>query len=274
LTKPDAAAVRRGTSALHNRGARIRAPLSVVGAVLCVTSALAEPRPSFDCAKAKETAEKTICASEALAKQDLAIDQAYQRLRRSLDKKAAAALKDDQASFVAHRDQGIDNPDFELSQRLADRLAFLKSVRPPPKGLIGRWGNVYGEVIVKAGDGSKLDVTIDTVDPTSGRWLCEGVGGRAPLRGGRVSFLADEDDKERGWTIKVSRTGLMLKVHEIERAPAKSNGIRSHCGTNGFVEGLYFPLAPKAETADASGETKSDGTKEKRPEEEPPAARK
>jgi uncharacterized protein len=252
----------------------MRAPLAAVSAVLYITSALAEPRPSFNCTKAKEAAEKAICASEALAKQDATIDRAYQRLRRSLDKKAAAALKDDQASFISHRDQGIGNPDFELSQRLANRLAFLESIRPPPKGLVGRWGNGYGEVIVKPGDASMLDVTIDTVDPTSARWLCEGVSGKAPLRGGAVSFLADEDDRERSWTIKVSRTGALLKVEEIERAPAKSDGIRPHCGANGFVEGLYFPLAPKAETAEASGETKSDGTKEKRPEEEPPAARK
>lgn len=216
---------------------------ALVASLVAVGSALAAPRSSFDCRLAKEGAEQAICASEALARQDLAMAQSYERLRKGLDARAAAALQRDQDSFVRARDEAFGLPDEDLGQRLADRLAFLAALRPATStGLVGLWGNVFGEVEVAAGEEGRLVVTVATADPVSGRWICN-VGGSGSPSGDRLAATTSEDPDEEGWTLKLARAGHLLTLDETPPKSAADPRVRPFCGAGGLTAGAYFPLA-------------------------------
>lgn len=90
--------------------ARYRAgALTVVAMLTLVMPALAQtgPMPSFDCVNADRYVEWGICHDADLARLDVAIGAQYPLLLRSLDAIAAAALRADQARFLADRDSFI-----------------------------------------------------------------------------------------------------------------------------------------------------------------------
>lgn len=72
-------------------------------AVLAATPAVAQTRPSFDCAKASNSIEKTICASPELSKLDTDLAAAYAALSTRLDAKAKEHLARDENGWIANR---------------------------------------------------------------------------------------------------------------------------------------------------------------------------
>lgn len=224
------------------------APLAtIVFAALLACPAIAAPRASFDCRKAREGAEQAICASEALARRDVAVARASERLTRALDPQAQAALKTDQESFVAARDQAFGLPNEDIDARLAERLAFLSGVRTtPPEGLIGWWGNLLGEIEVAMGEDGRLTIMASTIDPVGARWACD-VGGSGSLAAGALTIATSEDPDEQGWTLTLTPAGRLLLVAETPPAGAAEPGRRPYCGANGATAGTYFPLTGQPE---------------------------
>ncbi len=79
-------------------------PLTIAVLVgLCASPALAQPKPSFDCARASTDIEKTICGSPELAKADAALAATYSALAAKLDAKAKEHLAKDETSWIVRR---------------------------------------------------------------------------------------------------------------------------------------------------------------------------
>ncbi|CAL1689884.1 hypothetical protein MMB232_00003 [Brevundimonas subvibrioides] len=61
-------------------------------------------RPSFDCRRARNSAERTICADPGLADLDVAMARRYARMQNNVDGKAAQILRDEQREWLRRRD--------------------------------------------------------------------------------------------------------------------------------------------------------------------------
>jgi uncharacterized protein len=196
-----------------------------------------QAKPSFDCTKAKSDVEKAICADPALSRADAEIAQRYRALRAALDPAAATALQADQGYFVSNRNDGFK--DFkDLQARLDERLDFLGKVKTEvPAGFAGTWGNLWGEVEIKPA-GGRVSVAIQTVEQTTGRWVCNADGSAAP-KGATLTIPGDS-----GWFVKLTREGSVLKVEGIK--PAGGDAMQPFCGLNGSVDGTFFPLTGAA----------------------------
>lgn len=210
--------------------------LGLGGALFCGSTSEAQPRPSFDCAKARSEVEKQICGNRELAELDNAIAEAFATLRKKLDSEANRILRAEQATFNATRDVVIDSKDLTLKEFMASHLAFLRRVEAPaagagPASFIGEWGNSSGSVQVKPGKDGALAVEVNT-SGFGGRWVCE-VSGEARLRDGRLGF--SEDDVQ----ISLARRGHALVVSE--KLPPDRR-MRDYCGANGAIEGGYLKL--------------------------------
>jgi uncharacterized protein len=198
-------------------------------------TALAQPRPSFDCAKAQGEVETAICGSADLSNLDRDIAASYAAARGQLDAGGRKALQDDQAQFLATREIALTWPDASLKDHMASRLAFLRSVRTAPAGadaaaFLGAWKADGGAVTIARAAGGKLKVTISTFAPVTARWVCE-VEADASIVNGRIGFV--EDDVR----ITLRRTGSVLKIDE--RLPDARRG-RDYCGANGSIAGAFF----------------------------------
>ncbi|QKD18217.1 lysozyme inhibitor LprI family protein [Mesorhizobium sp. NZP2077] len=144
--------------------------------------ALAQTKPSFDCAKAASVAEKAICADPALAQADADVAKNYAALLKTLDPRAGKALRDDQGDFIAYRDQiaGFnentpkDQQTFDLGEFLRDRATFLTGIRKPTDaGFAGTWSSVGGTVEIKTAGAGKLEVSEDVANPATGGGECD-----------------------------------------------------------------------------------------------------
>jgi uncharacterized protein YecT (DUF1311 family) len=61
------------------------------------------PQPSFDCAKASTTVEKTICSDANLARQDRNVAEAYRQKTSGSDEAAKKPIRDAQRAWLASR---------------------------------------------------------------------------------------------------------------------------------------------------------------------------
>jgi uncharacterized protein len=98
------------------------------------TQAQANPRPSFDCYRARSDVEIAICASPTLAAQDRAIASLYKRIRATSTPAGRAALLADQRQFLRTRDacygpegNGIDCLEGALAERVRELNGWLRS---------------------------------------------------------------------------------------------------------------------------------------------------
>lgn len=60
--------------------------------------------PSFDCRRARNSAERTICADPGLADMDVRMARRYARMQNNVDGKAAQILRDEQREWLRRRD--------------------------------------------------------------------------------------------------------------------------------------------------------------------------
>ena len=218
-------------------------------AVACLLPAVFTPmvaqaagNPSFDCRKAATEVEKAICASPPLSKADAEIAIAYDRLRKALDSRAAAALAADQRWFVGARDDAGTSKEGvgafrTLKERLMERARFLKGVRTKPQnGFVGSWHNNTGGFDIEAKPDGSLIVSGDTVEPVMGRWVCEiNASGR---EAGGVFEARQEGDAS---FLKLTREGASLKVETVFPDDASEHRVE-YCGQNGSMDGSYFQV--------------------------------
>ena len=231
----------------------MRTALTVVATLLLCGNALAQAKPSFDCAKAKSLAEKGICADPKLAELDAAVARNYASALAILDAGAGKALKSDQYWFVEARDNGMElNKDepkdkqiFDLADFLKDRAAFLVSIAHSPAGFVGTWSNLSGSVEIKAGARGKLEINAQTTRPITASWVCDVSGSAAPA-GQTLAFNdTDEANKPTGWRFAIHRKGDMITVDQ--NGPSSGDASEPPaCGHNGTVAGSYFFSKPKS----------------------------
>jgi uncharacterized protein len=81
--------------------------------------------PSFDCAAAKRAVEKAICSDEDLVRLDRDMNAAYQAALVKLAGAQAAALRQNQRTFIATRDRMFGRPDYQLKKEMERRLTQL-----------------------------------------------------------------------------------------------------------------------------------------------------
>ncbi|MEP6566219.1 MAG: lysozyme inhibitor LprI family protein, partial [Mesorhizobium sp.] len=226
----------------------------VVGALLVLATllashggALAQAKPSFDCAKAASLAEKAICADPALAQADADVAENYAAALKLLDARARKALRDDQRYFTQYRDQiaGFnentpkDQQNFDLGEFLRDRATFLADIRKPAAGqFIGTWSSGNGGVEIKAAGTGKLDISEEVANPISGSGSCEISGTVKAARQLRL-VDTDDDDKPTGFIFTFRRDGDQLVVEQSGEGKDDRTEPPS-CGANGHADGNFF----------------------------------
>jgi tetratricopeptide (TPR) repeat protein len=93
------------------------------GALMAVNN-----KPSFDCATARRSVEKAICASPDLANLDRQINAANIKAVRQAganDPRAGRALQREQDDFIARRNAVFGKPDYDLRKAMKERLDHL-----------------------------------------------------------------------------------------------------------------------------------------------------
>ncbi len=212
--------------------------------LLLLAAAPATAAPSFDCAKARRTDEKAICADPALAALDLAVDQSYRRARERLrDAGAQKALRDAQRDMITGRAFAADHPNGAgLKDYLAGWRDALDRIAAPRPGHTGGWANMTVIVDVRPRPDGRFAVKVDGSDPIIGAWRCE-YNGIGETRGGRlvVAWNREEDgeDGADGWLLHLARQGALLTIEEVKGPDAVEH--RPYCGHRGFLSGTYFP---------------------------------
>ncbi len=97
-----------------------------LGALIAVND-----RPSFNCATARRTVEKAICANPELANLDREINAVNTRVVREAaneSPRAGRAMQREQDVFIARRNAAFGRPDFDLRKEMRERLDHLLAV--------------------------------------------------------------------------------------------------------------------------------------------------
>jgi tetratricopeptide (TPR) repeat protein len=100
--------------------------LERLGALMAVYN-----KPSFNCATAKRPVEKAICATPELAKLDREINAVNTKVVRSATSdspRAGRALQREQDEFIARRNAGFGQPDYDLGKAMKERLDHLLAI--------------------------------------------------------------------------------------------------------------------------------------------------
>lgn len=193
--------------------------------------------PSFDCARATQDVEKAICDDSELARLDVGVAQAYDRVRKAFDPQSADLLRADQSMFLNIRDSVFEQDAKDLAARLRERQAFLADIHPASRnGFAGEWKNVLGGVTVTRKGGETLEVSISSAEPLQARWVCN-VEGEARREGDALVITSDADDER--WSVRLSLFGSTLSVEQTEPKDTQN----PMCGANGYFAGTYFPVS-------------------------------
>jgi uncharacterized protein YecT (DUF1311 family) len=208
--------------------------LAAVASLLAAEPASAQP--SFNCATAKQPAEKAICKERKLADLDREVAKVFTATLGRLDDAGKKALREEQRAFVALRDWAFERPDFDLADYLTGRVQHLKLLDPRKRsGFAGVWLSLGGSVSVEAKD-QDLDVAIETTDGAVGRWVCDFGGTGKPQPDG--SLVVADEEENGGWSVRLRRSGPLLVVTAI--APAGADPTPPFCGANGTIDGTYL----------------------------------
>lgn len=210
--------------------------LSFLAAAALVGPVRAEIAPSFDCAKAQTPVENAICADEALAEEDHAIAVAFQSLMERSDAELADAVRSDQRTFIAVRDEAFELGHIAEEQRqqgLLDRMQyraeFLNWINTaPPDGLEGSWRNELGMVTISR-NAHGFVLKGDAADQVIGSWLCSVEGSLVAADDGTASMATDE-----------GQVRLVRHAGYLEFFDARPDATQGYCGLGGAMAGAYF----------------------------------
>ncbi|NTG51678.1 DUF1311 domain-containing protein [Agrobacterium rhizogenes] len=218
--------------------------VGLVAAILPVAPAFAA-KPSFDCAGAKSLAERTICANEALARDDMKITELYRAIGKALDQTAGEAFVNDQKYFIQVRDAwaesetDTDKRIKRLQALFTDRIHFLRAIDTASSdNMTGDWRNTKGTITVERSPDGTLKAIVKAADPVRGSWVCQAEGNGKPA-GNVLSFKVK--DTEESEAIALTKIGPILGVDATgNRGQIQQGG--SYCGLNGSVTGWYFKV--------------------------------
>jgi uncharacterized protein YecT (DUF1311 family) len=204
-----------------------------------------QAKPSFDCAKASTSAEKSICSDPALAEADIAIAQSYASALKRLDAPARKALQSDQRDFVSYRgsiaDLNVDTPkdqqNIDLGEFMRDRATFLASLEKPSPSFAGIWKSVQGQVAIKLSGRNKVAISVDIADPISGGRACNFEGTVKVAK--PLEFVDTGEDEKRTGHVYFFREGDALVMKEGAKGKRDGEELPS-CGANGQASGTFF----------------------------------
>jgi tetratricopeptide (TPR) repeat protein len=97
-----------------------------LGALMAVNN-----KPSFNCATARRTVEKAICANPELANLDREINAVSTKVVREATNeslRAGRAKQREQDDFIARRNAAFGRPDYDLQKEMRERLDHLLAV--------------------------------------------------------------------------------------------------------------------------------------------------
>lgn len=230
-----------------------------LASLLAITPALAAP--SFDCAKARTTAERAICASADVSQLDSEIADAYKTAltRLRADANAVEALKADQRIFMRYRDEFISNPNFDLMGYFTRRRDFLRQIDPVWRdGFSGDWQSIWGETrFTRKADG-KINVSSWTAHPATRSWTCGD-----PSESIAAEYNIDHDFLQTGTPANRLRYMRQAWMLYIENASG-GDSVRTKqvaptgCGHGGVETGTFFPISKTPFKAKESGLTAMD----------------
>ncbi len=201
-------------------------------AVLTAAQAIAQPRPSFDCAKVTEDIETAICKSGTLSNLDRNIAAAYAQARHTLDPQSQTSLQEDQESFLSARAVALAEDSKSLTEFMRERLKLLRGMVAPTSGsgdtaFLGQWHNGSGFVRITRAAGGKFKVSIQTSTPVTGMRAC-GADQIAAIRDGKLTF------RHLQVTVSLRRKAAVLEVGEDD------GDIHLVCGQGSWLRGTYF----------------------------------
>ena len=138
--------------------------ISLACALAAAAGAQAQSGPSFDCAKASNAIERTICKTPELAKVDREMASLYAALLGRLNGAAKENLEKNQLSWIVSRNRscGASEPDaasYCLKKRYEERIADLKASGSGP------YPFVEAQTIEKKGTLGKVSYSIDILYP-------------------------------------------------------------------------------------------------------------
>ncbi len=87
--------------------------------------------PTFSCATTKRAVEKAICSDKELSQLDRDMNTAYQLALSQAKGARAAALRQEQRTFVTTRNRMFGQPDYQLKIEMEKRLAQLSALSKP-----------------------------------------------------------------------------------------------------------------------------------------------
>jgi uncharacterized protein len=223
----------------HRRAVSASAGMLVVLWVFAVGAVCAAERPSFDCAKATTPTERAICADEALAVLDREIADLYRRRRAKSP--APRVVDGSQKQWLAIRDACkedlacLKKEHTARKEALEEEIArFAKAPSKDTSGFSGVYAHEFGSVEIEAVSATEFDVSINNVERTNARWVCD-FSGTGRLKNGAI--VIDYKPETEGYepiTVTLRRKGDRLTVTEKRESQA------DFCGHNGYIEGTYL----------------------------------
>mgnify|MGYP001765234387 CR=1 FL=1 len=214
--------------------------------VLLAASPATAAGPSFDCASARQPAEKAICADPALAEADVALSRAYRQAQQRLasDPAAMQELKASQRGFIATRDVAFGHPDYSLADHMSRRTAMLTNINiEERRTLLNDWASTSGTISVNRSTKGLLRVFASASDEARGAWTCEFTGFGKPKGDTVVAAEEAGHSDYEGWTLTLRRIGRMIEVTENRPTPDPTGGLKPFCGMRGSLAGKYFGVS-------------------------------
>ena len=140
-----------------------RAMLATLLAFAAGATALAQERPSFDCAKADNPIDRAICKNGELAKADREMAAAYTALLAKVSGAAKDELVKDQVGWIANRNRACradpDNIEDCLKNRYAARIKNLRAYAQ------GTYPAISEQSLAKQGKLGKITWSYDLTYP-------------------------------------------------------------------------------------------------------------
>jgi uncharacterized protein len=197
----------------HFRSAFSCVPALLFSLSIFVNAAQRE-QPSFDCRKAATVPEKAICANAELSRLDVQLSRTWKTLLNAFsDSGQRTRMKVDERAWIARREKCGDDSNC-IAKLYRDQISALTGADPDH-----RFSGVYE--VKDTGSfalypiGNRYLVSIQTADPSDGRWTCE-LSGEAESSGDDLKisvegsvFQARLRDRE---TLIVGNTGSVSAV--------------------------------------------------------------
>ncbi|MBS0518862.1 MAG: DUF3298 domain-containing protein [Proteobacteria bacterium] len=137
--------------------------LAALAAAGLAAPAWAQSGASFDCAKASNTIERTICARPELAQADRTLAAVYAALAGKLSGAAKDHLVKDQVAWIAARNKACTGDTEEIARCLKDRyVSRTQSLRVLERGT---YPFVSQQTLLKQGKVGKVTYSIDVAWP-------------------------------------------------------------------------------------------------------------